>query len=32
MFAYVWYVREKIFPDFAFVSPKKVKGKYIFAS
>ena len=32
MLAYVWYVRDKIFPDFAFISPKKVKGEYIFAS
>ncbi|WP_310447964.1 hypothetical protein [Thiobacillus sp.] len=32
MFAYVWYVREKIFPDFAFITPKKTKGKYIFGS
>jgi len=32
MLAYVWYVRDKLFPDFAFISPKKVKGEYIFAS
>lgn len=30
--AYVWYVRTKIFPDFVFVSPKKIKGQYIFTS
>lgn len=28
---YVWYVREKIFPDFAFVGPKKIKGQYVFS-
>lgn len=28
--AYVWYVRQKIFPDFAFITPKKVKGQYVF--
>ena len=30
LLAYVLYVREKIFPGFAFVTPKKIKGKYIF--
>ncbi|WP_085616205.1 MULTISPECIES: DUF3592 domain-containing protein [unclassified Pseudomonas] len=30
MLAFVWYVRGKIFPDFAFVTPRKVKGKYFF--
>lgn len=29
--AYVWYVREKLFPDFAFITPKKVKGEYVFS-
>lgn len=29
--AYVWYVREKLFPDFAFITPKKIKGKYVFS-
>ncbi|HEY4541221.1 MAG TPA: hypothetical protein VIG66_02480 [Noviherbaspirillum sp.] len=29
--AFVWYVREKLFPDFAFITPKKIKGKYVFA-
>lgn len=29
--AYIWYVREKLFPDFAFISPKKIKGKYVFS-
>lgn len=28
---YVWYVREKLFPDFAFITPKKIKGKYVFS-
>jgi hypothetical protein len=32
MLAYVWYVREKVFPDFAFISPKKLKGEYVFSS
>lgn len=30
LIAYVWYVREKIFPGFAFMTPKKVKGEYVF--
>lgn len=30
LIAYVWYVREKIFPGFAFTTPKKVKGQYVF--
>ncbi|MNK52881.1 hypothetical protein D3C87_718270 [compost metagenome] len=29
--AFVWYVRGKIFPDFVFVNPRKIKGKYFFA-
>lgn len=29
--AFVWYVREKIFPDFAFITPKKIKGVYVFS-
>jgi hypothetical protein len=29
--AFVWYVRGKIFPDFVFVNPRKIKGKYIFS-
>jgi hypothetical protein len=32
MLVYVWYVRQKIFPDFSFIGPKKVKGQYVFAS
>ncbi len=28
--SYVWYVRQKLFPDFAFITPKKVQGKYVF--
>lgn len=28
--AFVWYVREKIFPGFAFMTPKKEKGDYVF--
>lgn len=30
LLAYVWYVRDKIFPGWAFVTPKRVKGQYIF--
>lgn len=30
LIAYVWYVREKIFPGFAWMTPKKVKGEYVF--
>lgn len=29
--AYIWYVRDKIFPDFVFITPRKIKGKYLFA-
>jgi len=32
VFGYVWYVRKKIFPDFAFIGPKKIKGQYVFSS
>ncbi len=28
--AYVWYVRGKLFPDFAFIAPKRIKGQYVF--
>lgn len=30
LLAFVWYVRGKIFPDFAFVGPRRVNGKYLF--
>lgn len=30
--AFVWYVRQKLFPDFAFLGPKKIKGQYVFAN
>lgn len=30
LLAYVWYVREKIFPGFMLMTPKKIKGEYIF--
>jgi len=30
LIGYVWYIREKIFPGFAFMAPKKVKGEYVF--
>jgi hypothetical protein len=29
---FVWHVRSLLFPDFAFVTPKKVKGNYVFSS
>jgi len=32
MLAYVWFVRTRLFPDFGFLTPKKVKGKYVFES
>ncbi len=32
LLAFTWYVRGKIFPDFSFISPKKVKGSYIFSN
>lgn len=28
--AFVWYVREQIFPNFALMTPKKIKGQYVF--
>jgi hypothetical protein len=28
--AYVWYVREKLFPGFLLMTPKKIKGQYAF--
>jgi hypothetical protein len=31
MYAYVWFVRQRLFPDFFFMLPKKVKGQYIFS-
>lgn len=27
---YVWYVRQKLFPDFIITTPKKIKGQYVF--
>ena len=32
MLLYVWYLREQLFPDFAFLTPRKVKGRYVFSS
>jgi hypothetical protein len=29
--AYVWFVRNRLFPDFAFVSPRKSNGQYVFS-
>src|SRR5471032_2269646 len=31
MFVYIWYVRTRIFPDFNFIAPKKMNGKYVFS-
>lgn len=30
--AYTWFVRSKLFPDFAFLGPRKVSGTYQFSS
>jgi hypothetical protein len=30
--SFAFYVRNKIFPDFAFMGPKKLKGNYVFSS
>jgi hypothetical protein len=30
LIAFTWFVRSKLFPDFAFVGPRKVKGSYVF--
>jgi hypothetical protein len=30
--AYVWHVRDKLFPDFRFIYPRRSKGKYVFTS
>jgi len=32
LLAFTWHVRSKLFPDFLFMSPKKVKGAYVFSS
>ncbi|CAG9249607.1 hypothetical protein [Paraburkholderia unamae] len=29
--AYVWFVRNQLFPDFVFVSPRKMNGRYVFS-
>ncbi|EIM15702.1 hypothetical protein [Pseudomonas chlororaphis] len=29
---FAMYVRSRIFPDFAFIGPRKVKGRYVFSS
>jgi len=29
--AFVWHVRERIFPDFTFIAPKKIRGEYVFS-
>lgn len=31
LIAFTWYVRGKLFPDFQFIAPKKVKGVYVFS-
>ncbi|AJK49159.1 hypothetical protein [Burkholderia plantarii] len=30
IFAYVWFVRSRLFPDFAFIGPRKAGGQYVF--
>lgn len=30
IFAYVWHVRSLLFPDFAFITPRKKNGQYLF--
>ncbi|MBS0452878.1 MAG: hypothetical protein JSS14_16410 [Proteobacteria bacterium] len=32
LLAYVWYVRQCLFPDFTFLAPRKVKGEYVFSA
>ncbi|WP_144152866.1 hypothetical protein [Paraburkholderia sp. BCC1885] len=31
LLAYVWWVRTRVFPDFAFLSPRRIRGSYIFS-
>ncbi len=30
LIAFTWFVRSKLFPDFAFIGPRKLKGSYVF--
>lgn len=32
LLGYVWYVREKLFPGFILMSPKKIDGQYVFSN
>jgi hypothetical protein len=32
MLALIWYLRFRLFPDFLFMSPRRVKGKYVFTN
>ena len=32
LIAFTWYVRTKLFPDFAYISPKKVNGQFVFST
>lgn len=32
MLLYVWHVREQLFPDFTFLTPRKLRGRYVFLS
>lgn len=32
LISYVWYVREKIFPGFGLMAPRKVRNEYVFVS
>jgi hypothetical protein len=31
LIAYVWFVRQRLFPDFAFLDARKVAGQYVFS-
>lgn len=31
LISFTWYVRSKLFPDFGFVTPKKVRGAFVFS-
>lgn len=31
LFACIWYVRSRIFPDFVFMAPRKAAGNYVFS-
>ena len=31
LLGYIWYVRSRLFPDFTFLWPRKISGKYVFS-